>query len=54
MKMNKIGNGALEDNLKALEIDLTADEVRRLDDAFPPGAAAGGRYPAALLAAWQQ
>jgi aryl-alcohol dehydrogenase-like predicted oxidoreductase len=44
----------LEDNVKALEIDLTAAEVQRLDDAFPPGAAAGGRYPAALLAAWQQ
>jgi len=44
----------LEDNVKALEIDLTADEVQRLDDAFPPGAAAGGRYPTALLAAWQQ
>jgi aryl-alcohol dehydrogenase-like predicted oxidoreductase len=44
----------LEDNLKALEIDLTEAEVRDLDAAFPPGAAAGGRYPAALLAAWHQ
>lgn len=44
----------LEDNVKALEVELTAGEVQRLDDAFPPGTAAGGRYPAALLAAWQQ
>lgn len=44
----------LEENVKALEIDLTAEEVQRLDDSFPTGAAAGGRYPAALLAVWQQ
>jgi aryl-alcohol dehydrogenase-like predicted oxidoreductase len=35
----------LEQNLAALDIDLTADEMARLDAAFPMGAAAGERYP---------
>jgi aryl-alcohol dehydrogenase-like predicted oxidoreductase len=35
----------LEENVAALEIELSADELRRLDEAFPPGAAAGDRYP---------
>lgn len=35
----------LEQNLAALDIDLTADERARLDAAFPMGAAAGERYP---------
>ena len=34
----------LEENVVAAEIELTADELRELDDAFPPGAAAGDRY----------
>ena len=34
----------LEENLEALEIQFTIDELRRLDEVFPPGAAAGGRY----------
>ncbi|MGA2265532.1 MAG: aldo/keto reductase [Phycisphaerae bacterium] len=34
----------LEENLAALEIRLTAEELGRLDEAFPPGAAAGDRY----------
>jgi aryl-alcohol dehydrogenase-like predicted oxidoreductase len=33
----------LEENLKALEIHLTEEELRRLDRLFPPGAAAGDR-----------
>ncbi|MBT3550374.1 MAG: hypothetical protein HN485_04535 [Rhodospirillaceae bacterium] len=37
-----------------LGIDLAADEVQRQDDAYPPGAAVGGLYPAAPRAAWQQ
>ena len=28
----------------ASEISLTDEELRRLDEAFPPGAAAGQRY----------
>ena len=36
----------LEENVGSVEIALDADDVARLDDAFPPGAAAGARYPA--------
>ena len=35
----------LEENVGALQIPLTAEEVARLDSAFPRGAAAGTRYP---------
>ena len=35
----------LEENLKALDIALTAEDLAALDAAFPPGAAAGDRYP---------
>jgi aryl-alcohol dehydrogenase-like predicted oxidoreductase len=35
----------LEQNLAALEIELTGDELARIDEAFPRGAAAGERYP---------
>jgi aryl-alcohol dehydrogenase-like predicted oxidoreductase len=35
----------LEENAAAVDVRLTADELRRLDEAFPPGAAAGPRYP---------
>jgi aryl-alcohol dehydrogenase-like predicted oxidoreductase len=34
----------LEDNVAASEIDLTEQELQELDEAFPPGAAAGDRY----------
>jgi aryl-alcohol dehydrogenase-like predicted oxidoreductase len=34
----------LEENVAASEITLTDDELERLDEAFPPGAAAGQRY----------
>ena len=34
----------LEQNAAASEIELTADELGRLDDAFPRGATAGDRY----------
>ena len=37
----------LEENLKALEITLDADDLSRLGTAFPPDAAAGTRYDAA-------
>jgi aryl-alcohol dehydrogenase-like predicted oxidoreductase len=39
----------LEENAKAAEISLSTDELGRLSQAFPPGAAAGERYPAAML-----
>ena len=35
----------LEENVGALEVSLTPEEVARLDAAFPLGAAAGTRYP---------
>jgi aryl-alcohol dehydrogenase-like predicted oxidoreductase len=35
----------LEENAAADDVELTADELARLDDAFPPGITAGDRYP---------
>jgi aryl-alcohol dehydrogenase-like predicted oxidoreductase len=35
----------LEENVGALEVSLTPEEVARLDSAFPAGAASGTRYP---------
>jgi aryl-alcohol dehydrogenase-like predicted oxidoreductase len=34
----------LEENVAALDVELTADDVRRLEEAFPKGATAGDRY----------
>ena len=39
----------LEQNVKAVEIELTAEELSTLDRAFPAGIAAGDRYPAAAM-----
>ncbi len=36
--------GYLEQNVAASEVELTAPELQELDEAFPPGAAAGDRY----------
>ena len=35
----------LEDNIAAVDVELTADDLRRLDEVAPLGAAAGERYP---------
>ena len=35
----------LEENAAAADVELTDDDLRRLDEAFPLGAAAGDRYP---------
>src|SRR6202790_3093818 len=35
----------LEENVGALEIKLTKEDLRRIDEVFPPEAAAGERYP---------
>jgi aryl-alcohol dehydrogenase-like predicted oxidoreductase len=35
----------LEENAAAADVELTEDELRRLDEAAPIGAAAGDRYP---------
>jgi len=40
----------LEENLKALEVSLSTEDLRRLHEIFPPGAAAGPRYPEAGMA----
>jgi aryl-alcohol dehydrogenase-like predicted oxidoreductase len=34
----------LEENVRALDVELTEDELQRLDEAFPPGVTAGDRY----------
>ncbi|HRI48999.1 MAG TPA: aldo/keto reductase [Pseudomonadota bacterium] len=39
----------LEDNLGALAVTLSAAELQHLDATFPPGAAAGPRYPATMM-----
>jgi len=41
----------LEDNVGAVEVKLTADDLRHLDDAFPAGAASGLRYPEHMMKA---
>jgi aryl-alcohol dehydrogenase-like predicted oxidoreductase len=40
----------LEENLGALALSLTGAELAQLDAACPPGAAAGTRYPEAMMA----
>jgi aryl-alcohol dehydrogenase-like predicted oxidoreductase len=35
----------LEENVAALDVQLTPDDLRRLDEVMPPGIAAGTRYP---------
>jgi aryl-alcohol dehydrogenase-like predicted oxidoreductase len=39
----------LEENLAALEIELTPDDLRRIDEVSPRGVAAGTRYPEAMM-----
>jgi aryl-alcohol dehydrogenase-like predicted oxidoreductase len=40
----------LEDNLGALAVRLTRDDLARIEEVMPPGAAAGLRYPEAMMA----
>jgi aryl-alcohol dehydrogenase-like predicted oxidoreductase len=35
----------LEENVAAVDVELTADDLARLEEAFPKGAVAGERYP---------
>jgi aryl-alcohol dehydrogenase-like predicted oxidoreductase len=39
----------LLENLGALEIELTTDELDRIDEIIPKGSASGDRYPSALM-----
>ena len=39
----------LEDNVAALEVQLSAGDLRRIDEIFPAGAAAGLRYPEHMM-----
>jgi len=41
----------VDENLGALDVGLTAEEVAQLSSALPPGAAAGGRYAEAQMKA---
>jgi aryl-alcohol dehydrogenase-like predicted oxidoreductase len=36
----------IDENLKALDVKLSAEELKRISEAAPPGAGAGTRYPA--------
>ncbi len=39
----------LEENLKALDVQLTAADLQRIEEAFPRGAAAGPRYSEQMM-----
>jgi aryl-alcohol dehydrogenase-like predicted oxidoreductase len=41
----------LEENVGALDVTLTADDLRRIDEIAPKGVAAGTRYPEAMMTA---
>lgn len=43
--------GFLDENIAALDIQLTEDDLARIDAIFPPDAAAGARYPVAGMGA---
>jgi aryl-alcohol dehydrogenase-like predicted oxidoreductase len=40
----------LEENVAALNVKLTPDDLRRIDEVAPRGAASGERYPAQMMA----
>jgi aryl-alcohol dehydrogenase-like predicted oxidoreductase len=40
----------LEENICALEVQLTRDDLRRINDVFPAGVASGQRYPQQMMA----
>jgi len=39
----------LEENVAAIDLKLTAEDLRRIDEIFPTGAAAGLRYPEHMM-----
>jgi aryl-alcohol dehydrogenase-like predicted oxidoreductase len=44
----------LEENVAALDVQLSADDLQRLAEAFPHGAASGQRYPEQMMKAVNQ
>jgi aryl-alcohol dehydrogenase-like predicted oxidoreductase len=40
----------LEENVAAVDVKLTKEDLRRIDEVFPAEAAAGGRYPEHMMA----
>jgi aryl-alcohol dehydrogenase-like predicted oxidoreductase len=40
----------LDENIGALDVKLTGEDLQRIDDILPPGAASGQRYPAPSMA----
>jgi aryl-alcohol dehydrogenase-like predicted oxidoreductase len=40
----------LEENIGAMDVELTPEDIQRLEALFPPGAAAGTRYPEPMMA----
>jgi aryl-alcohol dehydrogenase-like predicted oxidoreductase len=40
----------LEENVAAVNLTLTKEDLRRIDEVFPPEAVAGGRYPEHMMA----
>ncbi len=43
----------LEENLGAVDVELSASDLERIEEAMPPGAAAGSRYPEPQMKAVQ-
>jgi aryl-alcohol dehydrogenase-like predicted oxidoreductase len=41
----------LEENVGALDVELSPEDLRRINEVFPTGVAAGPRYPEAMMAA---
>lgn len=39
----------MEENARAAEIELTADDLERIDQVAPRGVAVGTRYPEAMM-----
>jgi aryl-alcohol dehydrogenase-like predicted oxidoreductase len=39
----------LDENVGALEVELTAEDLRRIDEVLPQGAVSGTRYPEAMM-----
>jgi aryl-alcohol dehydrogenase-like predicted oxidoreductase len=39
----------LEENIEALNLELTANDLRRIDEVFPRDATAGARYPEHMM-----